>query len=88
MRLFSLISAILANFWVRKKLEVGGSMEDSFISTENDGMITDGGKITEKDGSSMENTCTRTEDDDLDTAEQELDEQSIPIRKEGSWISP
>ena len=73
---------------MRTKLEVSGSTEDSFISTENDGVITDGGEITEEDGSSMMNHCTGTEDNDLDTAEQELDEQSIPMRKEVGWISP
>ena len=50
-------------------------------------MITDGGEITEEDGSSMKKNCTSTEDDDLDTAEQEVDEQSLSMRKKGGWIS-
>ena len=86
LQLSSLNIAISVNFWVHKKLEVGGSTEDNFISTENADMITDGGEITE-DGSNMKNNCTSTEDDDLDTAEQEVDEQSLSMRKKGGWIS-
>ena len=87
LQLSSLNIAILVNFWVHKKLEVGGSTEDSFLSTENDDMITDGGEITEEDGSSMKKNCTSTKDDDLDTAEQEVDEQSFSMRKKGGWIN-
>ena len=38
--------------------------------------------------SSAKNNCTGTEDDDLDVAEQELDEVSITMQKEGRWIHP
>ena len=43
----SLISAILVNFRARLRLEVSGSTEDNFISTENDAAITDGGEDIE-----------------------------------------
>ena len=69
------------------RLEVSGSMEDNFTSTENDATIADSSESLEKDGSSTKNNCTGTEDDDLDVAEQELDEESIPMLKEGGWIS-
>ena len=85
---FSLISAILVIFRARPRLELSGSMEDNFTSTENDATIADSSESLEKDGSSTKNNCTGTEDDDLDVAEQELDEESIPMRKEGGWISP
>ena len=78
-----MISAILVNFREHTRLEVSGSMKDNFTSTKNDGAITDGGESTEEDGSNTKNNCTRLEDDYLDAAEQELDEESIPIQKEG-----
>ena len=84
----SVISAILVNFREHTRLEVSGSMEDNFTSMKNDGAITDGHKSTEEDCSSTKNNCTRLEDGFLDAAEQELDEESIPIQKEGGWISP
>ena len=43
----SLIRAVLVNFRVHPRLEVSGSMEDNFISTENDAAITDGGENIE-----------------------------------------
>ena len=72
---FSLISAILAMFRARPRLEVSGSMEDNFTSTENDATIADGSESIEKDGSSTKNNCKGTEDDDLDVAEEELDKE-------------
>ena len=75
---FSLISAILANFRARSWLD------DNFTS---DGVITHGGESTEH-SSSTKNNCTGTKDDDLGVAQQELDEASIPMQKEGGWISP
>ena len=42
----------------------------------------------EEDSASTEGSCTGTEEDNFDAAEQELDEESVTVQKEVGWISP
>ena len=76
-----LFGAILANNLTCIRLEVSGSMEDGVASIEDNGVRRDDGQSTEYNGVIIEDSSTRTEEDNLSITEQEFSEESIPMQK-------
>ena len=56
-------------------------MEDGIASIEDNGVRRDDGESTEHDGVIIDDSSTRTEEDNSYITEQEFSEESIPVQK-------
>ena len=71
---------------VWRKLE----RESDFVIMENNGASENGGESTEDDNASIEDSCTITEEDNLDRKLEHMDYKSVPIWKKWrlEWSKP